>query len=309
MRITKVCDIKECSFFLGCRFLILLATLVAPVLAVCDVVIGITEEREGRYVGEKVALKARALFMQRNDDWVVLDFLGDSEFTRDNKMKWTVAFDGKNLGSITTLGASDREKHDSFNPRDNYLEIQHPEKVPTVRNKYKRFARWSHTPEKRPLVLVSKPYFRDAERWKSYNPEDSVIGEVFKDLKSIKKTAHNCGNPPEYKYSEVTYSLKDLKIYRAYRNLKGERLVAVGMKEQYFQYCEVHESFDEQPHWFYLGKEINHLGKNMDIIDAGDYDNDGEVEFMFSYGAYNRDGYILFESHFSGKHAYVWSYH
>lgn len=47
----------------------------------------------------------------------------------------------------------------------------------------------------------------------------------------------------------------------------------------------------------------------MLLIDAGDYDNNGEVETIFKFEEYDHDGYRLFFDNFE-KHAdFSWVYH
>ena len=46
----------------------------------------------------------------------------------------------------------------------------------------------------------------------------------------------------------------------------------------------------------------------MELIDAGDYDNDGKSELLFWYSGYNRDGYILIYDDFRKSAEYIWGY-
>ena len=45
-----------------------------------------------------------------------------------------------------------------------------------------------------------------------------------------------------------------------------------------------------------------------DLLDAGDYDSDGEVEFIFSYRNYIRNGYTLFDKGFKERYNYIGGY-
>jgi len=47
----------------------------------------------------------------------------------------------------------------------------------------------------------------------------------------------------------------------------------------------------------------------MWLVDAGDYDNDGKSEIVFSISRYNRGGYELFYDDFKGHTVFEFSYH
>ena len=53
-------------------------------------------------------------------------------------------------------------------------------------------------------------------------------------------------------------------------------------------------------HWFYgFNDEINFLGSRLHLsIDIGDFDKDGQTEWIFQYSGYNNDGYTLFYNFF-----------
>lgn len=63
--------------------------------------------------------------------------------------------------------------------------------------------------------------------------------------------------------------------------------------------------------WYVIDPEetITFLGQGMQLVDAGDYDNDGRSEVLFSIDGYNRGGYILFYSDFRKRSAFEFSYH
>ena len=51
------------------------------------------------------------------------------------------------------------------------------------------------------------------------------------------------------------------------------------------------------------------LGSRMWLVDAGDYDNDGKSELVFSIDDYNRGGYRLFYDDFSRSAKFEFGYH
>jgi hypothetical protein len=47
----------------------------------------------------------------------------------------------------------------------------------------------------------------------------------------------------------------------------------------------------------------------MWLVDAGDYDNDGRSELVFSIDDYDLGGYRLFYDHFKKESVFEFSYH
>ena len=45
------------------------------------------------------------------------------------------------------------------------------------------------------------------------------------------------------------------------------------------------------------------------LVDAGDYDADGESEAVFFISGYNEDGYALFYDSFQKSVMWTWNYH
>ena len=64
-------------------------------------------------------------------------------------------------------------------------------------------------------------------------------------------------------------------------------------------------------HWFVVTPNgtVRFLDSSMWLVDAGDYDNDGKSELVFSIDDYNRGGYKLFSDEFRKKAVFKFSYH
>jgi hypothetical protein len=56
-------------------------------------------------------------------------------------------------------------------------------------------------------------------------------------------------------------------------------------------------------------QQVRFLSSNMWLVDAGDYDNDGKSELVFSIDDYNRGGYKLFYDDFKQEAVFEFNYH
>lgn len=64
--------------------------------------------------------------------------------------------------------------------------------------------------------------------------------------------------------------------------------------------------------WFFVSENgtVRRIGSFMSLLDAGDYDNDGKSEVVFSLSqGENTDGFVLFDASFEKKTSLLWHYH
>jgi hypothetical protein len=278
------------------------------------VFLGILEESQ---IGSG-GISSKLLFVKKGKNWlsVANEFYREGNvFSADvRQIKWTVAFDGRNLGQ---LQLEDLEPQKQFiNPwfyaRDKYFTVKANQKIPMVENKSKEFGGWMKVPEHRPLVLVSQPHFNDPEHWKPSVPDEAFKKRLYVPLKLVmgKFNAYTCPGGPEVN-ELVPYQFKpeDVVIYKAYGSSIGKKIVAVGINREKFG-CDGPPPPEWADNWFLVeGDNIDFIGREMTIVDAGDYDNDGRSELLFWHSGYDEDGYILIYDSFQRKSEFLWGYH
>jgi len=230
-----------------------------------------------------------------------------------DKVNWTIAFDGKNIGkfysSATPLRFKDSSWADSI---DTYHEPETND-LPTIGEVSIEFSSWALQKNYRPLTVVSEANSKDPERWKPFTPD-----------KSIKKTLA----PYFKKYMSAVLDLEfskdtELAYLKSYKSTLDDQLIHLGVK-----YYKGEEMIVDYSLWFHIDslgfvKNLNefidkdYLGdgfidddySDVTLIDAGDYDNDGKSEILFWTSRYNGDGNVLFSNGFNDMTEYTWSYH
>jgi len=201
------------------------------------------------------------------------------EFIREDGMseplQWHIAFDGRYLGVL----------------KENQIKIK---------NRTNSFSGWCHTPTYRPLVLVTKKYFKDPAQWKPFTPKRNMIIKLFPHLKKrIGKLAS----------IDFSYTVKDLILLKSYKNIKKEKLIQISFNLKNSS-CEGKSDAWCKRYWFYISEEkVKFIGENLEPVDAGDYDNNGQSEVLFWKSGYNKDGYQLFYNQFEKSIEKSWSYH
>ena len=188
----------------------------------------------------------------------------------EKPLQWYIAFDGRYLGKLS-------------------------DKVVKIRNRSKGFGGWCSKPTYRPLVLVSRKNFKDPEKWKPFTPKRKVIDTIFPLLKKQVKN--------------IKYREKDIKLLKSYNSSTKKKLIQVTFDLE-GQHCNGTKEAICEHYWFYIkGKVTKYIGINLELIDAGDYDNDGLSEVLFWHSSYDEDGYKLFYNNFEKSIKLYWRYH
>ncbi len=275
--------------------LLLLAANAAPE-NVQGVLLGVLEQPQCR---EGHAAAIRPLFIRTTNGWVALSDPGATEGVRFDALSWIVAFDGRSLGAISSV--------DAGGPRGRLLGISPGTPPPVISNTNTRFAGWCGVPSQRPLVVVSRPNFRDPEAWTLFQPASDLRDVLFDAFKAQAGSATVC-RPGADTPVAFPYGSKDLLFSRSYQDRNGRKLVAVGLDPR-LDSCNGPNEPAWATHWFLLHDGVRYLGAGLSLVDAGDYDGDGVSELLFWYSGYNSDGYVLLYDRFRKRAELGWSYH
>lgn len=223
------------------------------------------------------------------------------------QMKWTIAFDGRNFGQVESQA-------DSNGGFTLVQKIVTPfSAVPSVGLPSDQFAGlMAAGPGKarRPLIVVSKPYFHDPDGWKRVKlPEDTgrLVRQAFRrDFPHVDRCKHEEIAERDWKFPDSALSLAVV-----YASNKQSFLIQSHLSAGDCGYVDDADDPLASP-WFFVSPEgtVRRIGGFMTLVDAGDYDNDGksEVVFFLSQGE-NTDGFVLFDSRLDKQATLVWHYH
>lgn len=272
--------------------------------------IGVLEQPQ---CGKKKEISARILFYKEGTRWNALDVRNQS-YWNINSNEWTIAFDGKNLGTVELMQPKENKKYtdDWLFRKDKTYEIKSTSTLPKISNKSKQFSGWCDAPDFRPLIIVSKPNYEDPEKWKPFEASASCKEMLFPFLRvSIGRLNYSMRCDYEQTNNLVPYDFKALEtvIYKSYRSSTDKEIISIGIDLKKIN-CDGPRPAEWSGNWFLINKqEVDFIGREMELIDAGDYDGDGKSEFLFWRSGYDRDGYILIYNNFRESAEYFWSYH
>ena len=227
-------------------------------------------------------------------------------------VKWAVAFDGKNLGQVESQASSDGGSADQISSKSSRAKqflLTPTADVPTVGNPSEKFTGVSAIlgPLKvhRPLVVVSKPYFKDPDGWKRTQLPDEVVRLVRQEFRRQYPHVDRC---KDEEIAEHDWKFPDsaLVLVATYASNKDSFLVAVSLNAGDCGWGgRPDDPLDPWVHqWFSIAadRSVRRIGGFEELVDAGDYDNDGSSELIFfSTRSENTDAYDLVYDNFSKK--------
>jgi len=238
----------------------------------------------------------------------------------NQKVRWTVAFDGKNLGQIDSepMPASESRPKDFPGLLSVHEILAPPAKVAAVGTASGDFnGNWGVN-VRRPLVVVSKPNFTDPEHWKRTKLPDDVTQNVRKVFHKTFEHVRQCDSSGEPLSHDSRVADSEIGVLKAYSSNKGSFIVETRLTNHrcVFNMNGADLQLFEGDQWYYVrpAGEVVFLARDWQLVDAGDYDGDGKSEVIF-YVAESEDdagveteGYILFYDDFQRSVKFTWSW-
>jgi len=288
-----------------------LACIVVASGQAAPVLVGILEDTPGQFTGQTYYRSVRVAFQRGALKWNAFPG-GDcpnSECLRSivtkfpAQVNWTIAFDGKSLGQVLGRTPSSFRSYSTVGQQ----EIVGGAAPPTIGKRSDEYRGWGSEPVYRPLVAVSVPYVRDPDGWKPARVGADSARIVRSAFRNRYPKAVNCAND-QSPAKPWPYTDADITLNKAYESSRRWMLVAVRLRASK---CDGPPDEPYWQHWFVVTPErqARFLDSDMWFVDAGDYDNDGRSELIFSVEGYNRGGYRLFYDDFKGKAAFEFGYH
>jgi|GEM_PF-2894831 len=244
----------------------------------------------------------RPAFERTRLGWKDVNFL-----SLPSRMKWTIAFDGRNLGQLESQTDPDGGLTDF------QTILASAGSVPTVGSASQEFAGLladGPTKVRRPLVAVSKPYYKDPDGWKRTKLTDAIAQLVRKAFRREYPHVDRC---KDEKIVERNWKFPDsaLALPLAYMSNKNSFLIETSLNAGMCGYVDDPNDPLSNP-WFFVARDstVRRVGSSMSLLDAGDYDNDGRSELVFflSLGE-NTDAFVLFDASLKEQGRLTWHYH
>ena len=277
------------------------------------VILGVLENLPGAYAGDSDFRAVRAVFYKSGDEWRAFPPLTMSypqplipPSSYPKVMTWTIAFDGKDLGRITSQTPAEYKFYSSVGLET----IMSHGPVPTIGKRSSDYAGFTGDPVYRPLVALSQPNVSDSDHWKPAQLSPDLIATARQQFRNKFPNVTNCRNADENVPLPWNYRDEDIHVTKAYSSKDNWSLIDLNLTGYA---CDGPQDDDSAfvGHWYVIdttGKPM-FLGTNMWLVDAGDYDSSGRSEVLFSIDGYNMGGYRLFYRNFTRSAEFEFSYH
>ncbi|MBN2321788.1 MAG: hypothetical protein JXR49_22105 [Acidobacteria bacterium] len=271
--------------------------------------VGVLEEcSDQEFSNHNLSKRIRPLFMKKEAGWQSLEEKIADKTLYPDETRWTIAFDGRCLNTFRGIQKDFPQKFEWHLPR---IIAQIPDgsyDLPQFGEPNREFSGFTAHHCYRPLVVLSNDKCTDPKQWRSFSPQKAVIDSIKPDfLKHLHQIHFTC--------PDVDIQNPPLTVAKSYKSKTGNMLVnietkcAVSMWFYIDQYGKK-QNLSSLVDWKYI---LNDFGGDNDstmrLVDAGDYDGDGDSEVVFWISRYNRDGYIMFYEGFEKFIEFSWGYH
>ena len=273
-----------------------------------NLLLGVLEDVPGVYAGESNSFHVRVTFKKVGNVWQAFPShcpeqacLKTLPSQYPHEVAWIIGFDGKIVGSVTAQTPQDFGFYAHVGLQD-----VTSGSVPRVGKRSFDYGESTHDSVYRPLVANSQRHFKDPQSWKPAQLRPEAIEVLRQRFRTKFPNVSNCkdanATPKPWRYQN-----EDIKIGKAYSSNTGWFIASVRLEESHCDYED--DGFTDK--WFALSPELEStfLGSELRLVDAGDYDDDGRSELVFSIGGHNRGGYELFYDNFKKHALFEFNYH
>ncbi len=256
----------------------------------------------------------RIAFRKQGADWLPMDTnyadptaLEVANATYPSAVDWTVVFDGKAIGHISSRNPGPLHWFADLGVQIITTDLTN---IPKISAGARQFEYTMGAAGSRPLLVVSRPNFLDPQHWRPTTLSAAEKALAIEALRKIVPRMPRC-EQPETQETMVPYADNEIIFIKAYRSaanevffgerLDGKRSICGWFDDQHF--------FD---YWFVLtaGHGLRPLGHGLMPMEAADLDNSGKSQWIFhSLRGEDSEGYELYYDDFSRLASFHWSEH
>lgn len=161
----------------------------------------------------------------------------------------------------------------------------------------------------RPLVAVSQPNFSDPDQWKRARLAPVLVSAAREQFRNRFPKVSNCKSAEENILRPWSYRDEDIHVAKSYSSRIGWSLVELHLTGNNCDGYQGQSAFEGQ--WYVINPSgrAAFLGANMWLVDAGDYDDSGSSQLLFSIDAENTGGYRIVYQHCAKSAEFSFHYH
>jgi hypothetical protein len=236
----------------------------------------------------------------------------------NQRITWTIAFDGKKLGEVESEPSPQVASEKVTGPTNIHSILTPAAQVPSIGKPQGRFNGNFGNPVRRPLVVVSRPYFSDPDHWTAKEPSPRAMAEVRASFRKTLRHLRQCDASGEALKDDWKIPDSEIIVSKSYGSRKREFVIETKVLHNRCLFNVDGDDFQSlggnQLFYVPLDHQAVFLGLQWEMLDAGDYDGDGKSEVIFYIAEgkdvdVEREGYVLFYDDFRRNARFVWENH
>jgi hypothetical protein len=257
-----------------------------------SVKIGVLEDVAVPAHSERHVRGIRILFQSDGTDWRALATdCPDNDCSQTQPQKprlttWTIGSEGRAVAQVRSRTAIEPEVYFALGLEPLI------EEAPGVRPVAVRYGGGQETPLMRPLIASSKSTVNDPDHWRVSLVPAEIAAAVRQAFAATYPKTESCGAA-----DLGLHGTNEVHFAKAYSSSHSWHLV-----EAESDACVNDDEGQRRlrSQWFVVNgaNEAEFVGERLRLIGAGDYDNDGMSEILFSSQRNQRKGYELFYDDF-----------
>lgn len=275
-----------------------------------SVILGVLEDVPPVYAGDTDRPAVRVVFRFDSGKWIAFpsdcpnqECLRKIVAEYPVSVRWSIGVSGREIAKLSsrTPKQFDFYAHVGLQSLDDFSQ------APKVGSKSEEFGGFTGEAVYRPLVANSEPFFSDPDHWK-----DSLVPGP---IQTALRRAFRHNNPKvckqdqtdETKSTPFAYTDSQVQIAKALKSQADIWIAELHLDNA--SACDDVVEFDDQWYVSRPDESTDYIGEGMWLVDAGDFNNDGKSEILFSIARYNRGGYELFYDQFTKHVSFEFSFH
>ena len=275
-----------------------------------SVILGVLEDVPPMYAGEADKPAVRVVFRFDNGKWIAFPSdCPDQECLRrlvaqyPASVRWSIGLNGRELAKLSSRAPKQFDLYAHVGLQN----LDDPSHAPKVGSKSEEFGGFTGDAVYKPLVADTEAFFSDPDHWRELPVPEGIQAELRRAFRG--RNSHLCmrDRTDETKSTLFAYTDSQVEITKALKSEAGLWIAELHLDNA--SACDDVVEFDDQ--WFVSKPDgaTHYIGEGMWLVEAGDFNNDGRSEMLFSIARYNRGGYELFYDQFTKHVSFEFSFH
>jgi hypothetical protein len=274
--------------------------------------LGMLEERLGATTTEPRRFVVRLMFQNDGAAWKSLDpscadvaCLNTATARLPPSTAWTIVHAGEVKGSVTATTPAKWALYGDVGTQD----LAASALPPTVGQPTLEFSADGSTPVNRPLVAISTATVSDPDAWKAGSLSPAMLAALRASFRTQFAAVSNCATDGGTDPKPMTYTDADIIPSAVSVSAKGWSVATTQLADYRCDGPWDDTAFAPQTFAISPDGKVQHLGENLKLVDAGDFDGNGKSELIFALQAGNTGGYTLRFDDFVGEARFAFNYH